>query len=650
MASYTPPSQTTFPIFNTEYFDQPELTPEQLAILDNLYLKRIGGTASSLKILAGGVAGDSLYALDSQSAVVWRSKYAPNVVDCQPAIGALTTAINQANSLGVAATIQMYPGLYQDNASIGSLITLNSQTGNTVLDQTVTSSGNAYGIQFTGLVTINAGSYTGCIFSNTLTIGGTSQFHGCTFKNIVCSGGTSTISDSFFMSTGSGTALSMSSTASLTLNNFICPPSIYTTEITMGASNTLIVNRSQFDVDKLTLAGTFNLDFVDRVNQTGRHIYSNQYYGLQGSLPVSATLFGQGTVSLKNFACFRENVTLGTFSDISATMLPSSNTNNTLFPTLVNTERVYFGDLNRFSGFNMDIATAMSGGTFIWEYFNGAVWTPFTVMVSNSAYPYESYTINLGTVIQRQNIRFNNDILKSTTNWTANAVNGTTKFWVRYSETVNPAVSAVVKNLRLNGNQLRINPNGIQEMMGLCRQRLLMPFDAILLTTPPGGSTQNQNIFVGPTLSFTRTDNSMAVGDSLSGLFYLPAQTDTSSPAQLVLTGFSNGTDPDPFNFTLVLAITSDGEPLYLAAGGAVNPPRFATVNFSITPTINVISRQTTVQIPFDISLAAPKNSSGKVSDMISIQINRIADSNANRFIIAEATLSYLACFQGFSE
>ena len=95
------------------------------------------------------------------------------------------------------------------------------------------------------------------------------------------------------------------------------------------------------------------------------------------------------------------------------------------FPLLSATEAiddaVYFGSLNKFNGLNLNIGTAGVGGTIVWEYWNGSVWSSLSVTDLTVG-----YTI-VGT---------NTVIFIPPDDWSKITINSSEQFWIRSRVTV----------------------------------------------------------------------------------------------------------------------------------------------------------------------------------------------------------------------
>lgn len=102
----------------------------------------------------------------------------------------------------------------------------------------------------------------------------------------------------------------------------------------------------------------------------------------------------------------------------------------TLFPTPATTDRAYFGMSQPFEQVKFDLATLGIGGTYVWEYWNGATWTQITsgFLDGTSGFTQDgtvSWTLPLS-------------------GWATTSVNGVTLFWVRVRPASVPSTNPTV--------------------------------------------------------------------------------------------------------------------------------------------------------------------------------------------------------------
>jgi len=418
-------------------------------------------------------------------------------------------------------------------------------------------------------------------------------------------------------------------------------------------TTTVNVQSTQLDTDKLSLfpGSNVNLQYYDsQPNNLGNIIVGNQLTGTKGSNTVS--VFGEGSISLQNFSVQKFDDAGAIYTDVSTTVKPAANTPVVVFDNLTIDEIFYVGDFNKFSGLSYEVTTAsiLGAGSTIWEFWDGLAWSEFTVMISHYDAPYQSYTNIFASIIQLQNIRFQNTILLST-NWATTAVDGITKYWVRYRITGAITQSASIKNVRLLGDQTKINSDGVTELFGRCRARKVLSFDQNLIKSLSGSPVPDQDIFIAPTIGVGRSNNQFrsAGNDSVSLVFYLPSEVDTSGSVELLLTWFTDGTDLDPIDVQIDYACTGAlDEPLYLTAGAAVNPSKFIVVNSTITPNIITTSRQVSSRIPLKVDRCRSRNETGDTEDIISLRFKRNAGLNTDNLIVLNTSLIYLSCFSGY--
>src|SRR5262245_47827919 len=122
------------------------------------------------------------------------------------------------------------------------------------------------------------------------------------------------------------------------------------------------------------------------------------------------------------------------FLDRTAEARLDGGTAFTMFQTPGVNDEFYMGLSAQFDRITFDIATAASGGTFVWEYWNGSAWVTLTVTDGTSAFTVDgkvTWTIPGA--------------------WATTAVNGTTQYWVRVRSTVAPSTNPTVNSCTITG-------------------------------------------------------------------------------------------------------------------------------------------------------------------------------------------------------
>ena len=119
------------------------------------------------------------------------------------------------------------------------------------------------------------------------------------------------------------------------------------------------------------------------------------------------------------------------FNDNTTEARLAGGTAFTLFPTPGTSDRTYIGHSVRFTQVIVDVQTASSGQTLVWEYWNGTAWSTLTVTDGTSG-----FTVD-GTVTWT-----------APTNWATTAVNSSTLYWIRVRFTgsapgTNPTINTI---------------------------------------------------------------------------------------------------------------------------------------------------------------------------------------------------------------
>ena len=421
--------------------------------------------------------------------------------------------------------------------------------------------------------------------------------------------------------------------------------------VSTAITTTVDVQSSRLNTDKISLftGSNINLQYFDlSANTPGNHIIGNQLIGKKNG--TTSSTFGEGSITLTGMHVWKFDSGAG-FTDITSVIIPLADTPVTVFDTLVATNAFYIGYDSKFSGFSTDVTLAFVKPTsldVIWEVFDGVSFVPFVTMVTHKIEPYETYNLELATVVQSQNVRFDS-LLLTGTNWQQTTVNGVNKFWVRYIIANTITTSGIIKNVQLLGDQMKINANGFVEHFGKSRSRVIEPFDFNSIE-PLEGKVADANVYFGNTLGIERKSNSFDIGDAFSFVKYLSAEQSTDSAVELVISFFTDGTDVRVLPYLVEYACVGTGEPVYAAAGNA-DPPRYRSVTGDLVPIITAgTSRLVTTKIRLDSGECSARTLAGDISDMIMLRYQRTTGLNVDRLIIVNIGLTYLKSHSGFFE
>ena len=226
-----------------------------------------------------------------------------------------------------------------------------------------------------------------------------------------------------------------------------------------------------------------------------------------------ATHLGEGNSSITGMKVTAYD---GTATYVDYTTEASSKTGSTFtaFSSLT-AGHLYIGNqIRQFSGIFTDITTALSGGSFIYEYWNGSAWTEFAISTVGATAPYTNYTYNSLHNVEQQNIRFNNAINST---WATIDVNGTTAYWIRLRITSAVTTSPVLQRIKQHVNHSKINTDGFVEYFGnaqpIAHDTQFTEYDL------SGSSPSDTTINISTNVTMVVPDK-LFVGNALDGRIY----------------------------------------------------------------------------------------------------------------------------------
>jgi len=349
------------------------------------------------------------------------------------------------------------------------------------------------------------------------------------------------------------------------------------------------------------------------------------------------------------------------FTDNTAAASEDDGTTFSLFPGTAVNNAAYIGlsDTaipNGFMGIKaVGFATAAvyGGATLLWEYWNGAAWTAFTIMARQSGPDYlPRAQVGAFAFLEDQQIRFG--MMPS---WTTNAVNGVTAWWVRITVTAAPITTVpVLDQIKLHTSRLEVNGDGYVEFFGTARVRSRLPFglaDAQAANLSPG----NQDIFVSDNLSCGRIENEFAsaANDRIGFITALPDDCDTSMPVRFAWQWYR--TSNVTINWIVRWGWTSEGSTIYESTGAApAVGPNEQSVSKSV-PAGGVGQPQTYEQIEslveLDISNMLPTRGGANAfgdpaqGDRLWVSINRPLPPTGGNATLIDLGGEYVRCGNG---
>ena len=176
---------------------------------------------------------------------------------------------------------------------------------------------------------------------------------------------------------------------------------------------------------------------------------------------------GEGDGTTINMHVFTNtNLAAGTWADETADASSATGSTFTAFPGVTAGNTIYFGQENfTFRNLKMAVggtAIALGAGALIWEYWNGAAWTAFNILVTDADTPYGQYGQRVfQRTSQSDQIRWG--VL---TGHASSTLNGQAAFWVRCRISVGITTAPLIEQVKVGTNRTEINADGVTEYYG----------------------------------------------------------------------------------------------------------------------------------------------------------------------------------------
>lgn len=151
------------------------------------------------------------------------------------------------------------------------------------------------------------------------------------------------------------------------------------------------------------------------------------------------------------------------------------------------------------------------------------LWSPLPGMTTAAM---TSYGDSVFARIATEDTRFAQ--VRTSLYWSATAINGVTKYWVRYRIATDITTIPVFDQIKLHTNRTKINSDGTCEFFGSARQYRDIP---VQLLSHPSFSPSDLNITYSTNVAVVRKDNQFNnnIKDALAGVFQIPFWCDTST-------------------------------------------------------------------------------------------------------------------------
>ncbi len=204
---------------------------------------------------------------------------------------------------------------------------------------------------------------------------------------------------------------------------------------------------------------------------------------------------------------------------------------------LIGSARSNASDSLKHWGLKVSNTIAASGGSFVFEIWDGAVWVEIGAMATHSSL-FHRYA---NTFFQRANnsehIRFG---IEDSTTWATKTIGGIPAYWSRIRIETAATTVPVFEQFKLSTNRTELNADGTKTDHGRARSRKTIVTTGNVFGESGGVSSTTISVGTGgvPTGWDHNIKNSMlnGVGDAIYFQFNLPRGIDTSFPLRLALT------------------------------------------------------------------------------------------------------------------
>jgi len=300
--------------------------------------------------------------------------------------------------------------------------------------------------------------------------------------------------------------------------------------------------------------------------------------GILGELHVgdpsnpSETAIGEGDSYVKGILVYTYNGSV--YTDVSAAAASATGSTFAFPNTSVNTAIYWASTLNtpdgldtvKHHGLKLLIDTAQSGGTIIFEYYNGASWVEFNAMCTGGDSPYypaaEDYFGSTGSCQIRYDVTVPND------SWAKNddPSVGTDYYWIRARISSVLTTAPIMEQSKLHSSRMEINGDGWPEYFGNARPTGKLPWSvADIFSTPP--SVANSSIFYSDNIDIGMTYNLLTSGDRVGFQGVAPFDFDSSSPIRVRIA--FRGAAVTGVSYTIRWTYATPGSSVYSSAVGA---------------------------------------------------------------------------------
>lgn len=340
---------------------------------------------------------------------------------------------------------------------------------------------------------------------------------------------------------GSGANISLDGTRiDGTVNDILVEPGVTDTVFEMSAGslsfNKISAETAWFENANIAMA------FLDAsAEQRLFQIVDEISVGIPGAHGIAS--FGGGNSYTQSMKVLNNNnLTSGSFGDLTSTLNVTAG-DVSIFPDVTTGNTVFFGSEYKFAGFDINTVGALSlgGGTLVWEYWNGSIWSTFNVMAAVKEHPHTQYANDVWGRTGVEVISFGNIDMDL---WDTLDLDGFTKYWVRVRISSNITTSPTLKTVNLVPDKLRVSKDGTAQTFGEARVNIDYPWKRTILSGSNGEVAGSVDITVSTNITVDGLNNSFT-NNSVTGrigLFEVYDGIDTSVPIRVSLDWLADGT------------------------------------------------------------------------------------------------------------
>jgi len=338
------------------------------------------------------------------------------------------------------------------------------------------------------------------------------------------------------------------------------------------------------------------------------------------------SVFGEGDSYSRGMVVFTTDSTASSVSDggnfINVSAAAASPTGSTFsFQGTAANHTILVGsvlsdgvDVLKHWGWKIANTTATSGGTYVFEIWDGAAWVEIGAMATHSSLFHRYANTFFLRANSSEHVRFG---IEDDTTWATKTINTVTAYWARVRIESAATTVPVFQQFKLSTNRTELNEDGTKTAHGRARSRKTVVSSGNIFGESGGVTSGTLLVGAGglPTGWAHNIKNSIlnGNGDAVYFQFNLPRGIDTSFPLRLVVTYVTNTNTTPVQMIWSFLGQASSGVLVADPAGGITPVPRSdantptltSTAGQAITfnlPQTSINKSHTSTQDGFDIS------------------------------------------------